>query len=117
MPLGSFAELSCQKIVFHLQLADLPVQNVDRRRAGRPLRRRGAALENTRRAVQQLLLPVVDLVRMNPEIARQLGDRSLAPGLRRGKLWIAASATFALNPALCFLRVPFMSCSRAIGAF
>jgi hypothetical protein len=23
----------------------------------------------------------------------------------------------ALNVALCFLRVPFMSCSRAIGAF
>ena len=109
MPLGSFAELSCQKIVFHLQLADLPVQNVDRRRAGRPLRRRGAALENTRRAVQQLLLPVVDLVRMNPEIARQPGDRPVA--------LIAASVTFALNPALCFLRAPFMSCSRAIGAF
>ena len=30
---------------------------------------------------------------------------------------IAASATFALNAALCFLRVPFTSCPRAIGAF
>jgi putative DNA primase/helicase len=30
---------------------------------------------------------------------------------------IAASATLALNAALCFLRVPFMSCSRATGAF
>jgi hypothetical protein len=30
---------------------------------------------------------------------------------------IAASATFALNLALCFFRVRFMSCSRAIGAF
>ena len=29
----------------------------------------------------------------------------------------AASATFALNPALCFFRVRFMSCSRAICAF
>jgi hypothetical protein len=74
------------------------------------------ALENTRGA-QQLLLPVVDLIRMDPELARQLGDRPVAPGLRRGKLLIAASATFALNPALCFLRVPFMSCSCAIGAF
>ena len=34
-----------------------------------------AAFENARRAVQQLLLPVVDLVRMNPELTRQLGDR------------------------------------------
>jgi len=30
---------------------------------------------------------------------------------------IAASATFALETPLCFLRVRFMSCSRAIGAF
>ena len=29
----------------------------------------------------------------------------------------AASATFALNPALCFFRVRFMSCSCASGAF
>jgi hypothetical protein len=30
---------------------------------------------------------------------------------------IAASATFALNAALCFLRVRFMSSSCATGAF
>jgi hypothetical protein len=30
---------------------------------------------------------------------------------------IAATATFALNAALCFFRVRFMSCSRAIRAF
>jgi len=30
---------------------------------------------------------------------------------------IAASATFALNAALCFLRFRFMSCSCATGAF
>jgi hypothetical protein len=36
VPLGSFAELSRQKIVFDLQLADLPVQNIDPRfREGR----------------------------------------------------------------------------------
>src|ERR1700730_14528842 len=34
-----------------------------------------AALKNTRGAVQQLLLPIVDLVRMNPELTRQFGDR------------------------------------------
>jgi hypothetical protein len=37
-----------------------------------------AALENARRAVQQLLLPGVNLVRMNPVRARQLGDRPVA---------------------------------------
>jgi hypothetical protein len=29
----------------------------------------------------------------------------------------AANATFALNPAVCFFRVRFMSCSRASRAF
>ena len=42
-------------------------------------------------------------------LARQLGDPPVA--------LIAASATFALNAALCFLRVRFMSCSCATGAF
>jgi hypothetical protein len=33
---GSFAELSCQKIIFDLELADLPVQDIDPRfREGR----------------------------------------------------------------------------------
>jgi hypothetical protein len=109
VPLGSFAELSCQKIVFDLQLADLPVQKVNLRLAGRPRHGRVAALENIRRAVQQLLLPVVDLVRMDPNwLANSATVRSPL---------IAASATFALNAGLCFLRVLFMSCSRAIGAF
>jgi hypothetical protein len=31
--------------------------------------------------------------------------------------FIAASATLALNAALCFFRVRFMSCSCATGAF
>jgi hypothetical protein len=30
---------------------------------------------------------------------------------------MAANATFALNAALCFFRIRFMSCSRAIRAF
>jgi hypothetical protein len=30
---------------------------------------------------------------------------------------MAAIATFALNDALCFLRIRFMSCSHAIHAF
>jgi hypothetical protein len=36
---GSFAELSCQKIVFDLQLTDLPVQNIDLRLVAGPVRR------------------------------------------------------------------------------
>src|SRR6266404_137557 len=97
--LGLFAELSRQKIVFDLQLTDLPVQNIDLRLVGGALRH-AAALENAGGAIQQLLLPAIDLVRMNPEMTRQLGDR-----------------LFAFHAALCFFRVCFMSCSRAISAF
>jgi hypothetical protein len=35
--------------------------------------------ENARRPVQQLLPPVVDPVRMNAELTRQLGDRPVPP--------------------------------------
>src|SRR5216683_3597134 len=45
VPLGSFAELSRQKIVCDLQLTDLPVQNIDLRLVGGALRH-AAALEN-----------------------------------------------------------------------
>ena len=109
MPPGSVAELSCQKIVFDLQLADLPVQKIDLGLIDRSLRR-SATLENARGTLQQLLLPAVNLVRVDPKLARQLGDGPVAP-------LIATSATFALNPALCFFRVRFMSCSRALRAF
>src|SRR3984893_17370135 len=64
---------------------DLPVQNIDLRLAGRTLWR-PAALKNARRAVQQLLHPVVDLVRMNPELTRQLGDRPVTPDRRQRHL-------------------------------
>jgi len=89
-------------------MADLPVQNIDLGLAGCSLRRT-AGLEHPRRAVQQLLLPVIDLVGMNPN--------SLANSAIVRFPLIAASATFALETPLCFLRVRFMSCSRAIGAF
>jgi hypothetical protein len=45
---------------------------------------------------------------MDPELTRQLGEIVRSP-------LTAASATFALNAALCFLRVRFMSCSGAIA--
>src|SRR5580700_7866 len=40
---------------------------------------RHAAFENARRPVQRLLFPVVDPVRMNAELTRQLGDRPVPP--------------------------------------
>src|SRR4029077_6617936 len=86
VPLGSFAELSCQKIVFDLQLANLPVQKIDLPLAGHTLDRCAAAFENARSPVQQLLLPVVDLVRMNPEFTRQLGDRPVPSDRRQRHL-------------------------------
>src|SRR5215831_8150702 len=85
VPPGSVAELSCQKIIFDLQLADLPVQKVDLRFIGGSLRR-CAALEDAHRTIEQLLLPVVDLVRVHPEIHRQLGDGTVAPDCRHRHL-------------------------------
>src|SRR5580693_10586488 len=38
-----------------------------------------AAFQDARRPVQRLLLPVVDPVRMNAELTRQLGDRPVPP--------------------------------------
>src|SRR5208337_279423 len=101
---GSFAEPSCQKIVFDLQLADLPVQNINLRLAARPLRRRAATLENTRRAVQQLLLPVVDLIRVNPELARQLGNRPVT--LHRRQRHLRFERRVVLLPCLLHLLLP-----------
>jgi putative transposase len=46
---------------------------------GIAIERATAAFENARRPVQQLLLPVVDPVRMNAELTRQLGDRPVPP--------------------------------------
>jgi hypothetical protein len=46
---------------------------------------------------------------VNSEFPREIRDGPVA--------LMAANATFALNAALCFFRVCFMSCSRAICAF
>jgi len=108
VPPDSVAELSCQKIIFDLQLADLPVQKIDLHLIDGSLRR-SATLENARRTVQQLLPPVVDLIWMDLKLAHRLRDGLVALD--------AASATLALNPALCFFRIRLMSCSHAIGAF
>jgi hypothetical protein len=60
-----------------------------------------AALKNTRGAFQQPLLPIGDLVRMDPELARQFGDRpvTLYRCQRHLGLECCASSGFASCPA------------------
>src|SRR5262244_1050940 len=95
------ARLSCRafvpKIIFDLQLADLPVQKIDLRFIGGSLRR-CAALEDAHRTIQQLLLPVVDLVRVHPEIHRQLGDGTVAPDCRHRHLRLERRALLLACP-------------------
>src|ERR1700737_4959373 len=110
-PLGSFAELSRQKIVFDLQLADLPVQNIDLRLVGGALRH-AAALENAGGAIQQLLLPAIDLVRMNPEMTRQLGHRPVAFHRRQRYLRLERRVV----PLPCLLHVLLPRYQRSLGA-
>src|SRR6516225_2380027 len=112
VPLGSFAELSCQKIVFDLQLADLPVQKINLRLTGRSLHRGTAALENARCTVQQLLLPVVDLVRMDPKLTRQLGDRPVPSDRRQRHLRLKRRVVLRPRP----LHVLLLRYPRFLGA-
>src|SRR5215470_1130078 len=97
VPPGSVAELSCQKIIFDLQLANLPVQKIDLRFIGGCLRRR-AALEYAHRPIQQLLLPVVDLVGVHLEMHRQLGDGTVAPDCRHRHLCLERRAVLLSCP-------------------
>src|SRR5207302_1451451 len=71
-----------------------------------------AALENARRTVQQLLLPVVDLVRMNPELTRQLGDRPVP--LDRRQRHLRLERRVVLLP--CPLHVLLLRHRRLLGA-
>ena len=70
------AERAGQKIVLQRQLPDLRMQglHVDHR-FRRGLR---SFAEHPRRALKQLIAPLLDLVRMNVEILRQLDQRLLA---------------------------------------
>src|ERR1700738_3482660 len=111
VPLGSFAELSRQKIVFDLQLADLPVQNIDLRLVGGALRH-AAALENAGGAIQQLLLPAIDLVRMNPKMTRQLGHRPVAFHRRQRYLRLERRVV----PLPCLLHVLLPRYQHSLGA-
>src|SRR5438094_6827872 len=97
VPPGSVAELSCQKIIFDLQLADLPVQMIDLGLIAGSLRRT-TTLEDACRTVQQLLLPVVDLVRVDPELPSQLGDGPVAPDGRQRHLRLERRAVLLPCP-------------------
>src|SRR5437660_6204209 len=111
VPPGLVAELSCQKIIFDLQLADLPVQKIDLGVIAGSLRRR-TTLEDACRTVQQLLLPVVDLVRVDPEMHRQLGDGPVALDCRQRHLRLESRAV--LLP--CPLHVLLPRYPRFLGA-
>src|SRR5947208_4281936 len=111
VPPGLVAELSCQKIIFDLQLANLPVQNIDLGVIAGSLRRR-TTLEDACRTVQQLLLPVVDLVRVDPEMHRQLGDGPVALDCRQRHLRLESRAM--LLP--CPLHVLLPRYPRFLGA-
>src|SRR6202008_808833 len=111
VPPGSVAELSCQKIIFDLQLADLPVQMIDLGLIAGSLCRT-TTLEDACRTVQQLLLPVVDLVRVDPELPSQLGDGPVAPDGRQRHLRLERRAV--LLP--CPLHVLLPRYPRFLGA-
>src|SRR5207248_2776325 len=111
VPPGSVAELSCQKIIFDLQLADLPVQKIDLGIVAGSLRRR-TTLEDACRTIQQLLLPVVDLVRVDAEMHRQLGDGPVALDCRQRHLRLESRAV--LLP--CPLHVLLPRYPRFLGA-
>src|SRR4051812_13119835 len=107
VPPGSVAELSCQKIIFDLQLADLPVQKID------PRFREG-------RLWASLVAPSADappsktLTAPSNSCFFQLWiwfgwtPKCIASSATVRSPLIAASATFALNAALCFCRVRFI---------
>src|SRR5207248_4355726 len=99
------------KIIFDLQLADLPVQMIDLGLIAGSLRRTSTR-EDAWRTVQQLLLPVVDLVRVYPELASQLGDGPVAPDGRQRHLRLEHRAV--LLP--CPLHVLLPLYPRFLGA-
>ena len=63
--------------------------------------------ENARRPVQQLLPPVVDPVRMNAELTRQLGDRPVPP--------TAATTPSLSSPRCASSSSPAPALSRFLG--
>ena len=76
-------ERAGQKIILQRQLADLRMQRLD---IGTVLALLGRSREDFRGAVQQLGLPLRDLVRMHIEPLRQLGQGLVAPDGGNGHL-------------------------------
>src|SRR5690242_20043424 len=71
-----------------------------------------SALEDAHRTIQQLLLPVVDLVRVDPEMHRQLGDGPVA--LDRRQRYLSLESRTVLLP--CPLHVLLPRYPRFLGA-
>src|SRR3954466_12251225 len=90
---GLLAEPPGQKIIFDLQLADLAVEFADLDFAGLvvPI---AAALEHAGRAVEQRLLPGVDLAGMDAILAGQFANRAVALDRRQGNLRLESCAVF-----------------------
>src|SRR3954469_20284826 len=85
--LGSWSGPFPQKIPLHRQLADLLIQRRQLRfRRVTAVRQCLVPREQRRRAVQQRLLPRMDLAGMNPKLARQLGYRALLADRRKRHL-------------------------------
>src|SRR3954447_16343482 len=82
-----------QKIIFDLQLADLPVEFADLDFLGLvvPI---AAALEHAGCAVEQRLLPGVDLAGMDAILAGQFANRAVALECRQGNLRLESCAVF-----------------------
>src|SRR6202023_3245777 len=75
-------------------------------------RPRPSCQKNARGAVQQLLLPIIDRVRMNPKLTGQLGDRSVAFDRRHRHLRLERRVV--LLP--CPLHVLLLRHRRFLGA-
>jgi hypothetical protein len=102
----SFAEPLGEKIVLDRQLADLGVKLLDLARRRRFRVYADPRIERPRRMVQELLLPGVDLVRMNLMALRQIAYRRLVPS--------ASSAIFAFSTASIF-RLVFVICRSVLS--
>src|SRR4051812_31191137 len=104
---GLLAEPPGQKIVFDLQLTDLAVEFADLDFAGLVLPV-AAVLEHAGRAVEQRLLPGMDLARVDTIFAGQFANRAIALDRRQGHLRLERRAMLLprlLHDCSCFWAV------------
>src|SRR5215210_3127576 len=90
---GLLAEPPGQKIIFDLQLTDLAVEFADLDFVGLvvPI---AAVLEHAGRAVEQRLLPGMDLAGVDTILAGQFANRAIALECRQGYLRLESCAVF-----------------------